>query len=148
MTLYNRAVRPVKCDWWLTLYNSAVQPVDGWHFTDSLHFTDGWHFTHMWKTLAWPHHFIKIGGLAHKSSLTSRLFIEVHVPSNENERSRLLGILILALSTIVLIDTKHTHNTKDRVTRTPLIKRPYTRPSSIMHIQRTPCKWELTDVRI
>ena len=42
--------------------------------------------------------------MANKSSLTSRVFVEVHVPSNENERSRLLGILILALATIVLID--------------------------------------------
>ena len=40
-----------------------------------------WHFTHMWKTLAWLHHFTKRG------CLTPPLFIEVPVPSQDNDMS-------------------------------------------------------------
>jgi len=38
-------------------------------------------FTHMWKALAFPHHFIKRRGLAHKTNVTPRLFTEVPVSS-------------------------------------------------------------------
>jgi hypothetical protein len=48
---------------------------------------EGWHFTYMWKSLAWLHHFTKRAGLAHKTRLTLPLFIEVPVPSQENEWS-------------------------------------------------------------
>jgi len=36
------------------LYNNAVQPV----------ICEDWHFTHIWKSLPWPHHFIKRAGLS------------------------------------------------------------------------------------
>ena len=47
----------------------------------------GSHFTHTWKTLAWPHHFSKSGGLDPSKQLNSnpQLFIEVLVQSQECE---------------------------------------------------------------
>ena len=48
-------------------------------------------FTRMWKALAWPNHFTNVWEVwAHKTSLTSRLFIKktcTCVPSQESERS-------------------------------------------------------------
>ena len=67
---------------------------------------DGWHFTHLWKSLAWPHHFTKSGGLDPWNSLAPPIFIEVLVPSQKSEQSCVceLGIFILPHSTILVLD--------------------------------------------
>ena len=49
--------------------------------------SEGCHFTHTWKARTRPHHFTKREVWAHKISLTPPLFIEVHAPSQESERS-------------------------------------------------------------
>ena len=78
------------------VYNNAVRPV----------ISSGWHFTRMWKTLEWPQHFTKEGGLAHKTSSSPPLFIEVPVPSQECEQSYIfvLEVSFLPLSTIFLLE--------------------------------------------
>jgi hypothetical protein len=55
---------------------------------------------------AWPHHFKKGEVWLHKTSLTPPLFIEVTVPSKENEQSCIcvLGVSILSPSTFLRFD--------------------------------------------
>jgi len=47
---------------------------------------ESWHFTQIWKALAWPHHLTKNGGLVHRTSFTSPLFIEVPAPRHAGVR--------------------------------------------------------------
>ena len=78
------------------LYNIAVHPV----------ICEGCHFTYMWKTLVWLHHLTTREVWAYKTSLTSPLFNEVLVPSQECELSCicLSWVSILPLSMISIFD--------------------------------------------
>ena len=65
---------------------------------------EGWHFNRMWKAVAAS--FQKREGFVHKTSLTTLLFIEISVPSQESERSCIcvLGVSIVSRSTIFQFD--------------------------------------------
>ena len=56
------------------------------HVTKYIYVCRFWHFTHTWKVLGWPHHLLRGQAWAHSTSLTSPLFSEVPVPSQEIEQ--------------------------------------------------------------
>ena len=69
-----------------TIYNHTSHLFLIYHTILRFILVEYWHFTHMWKELALPHNFsLKERTWAHRINLTSPLFIEVHVSSQESE---------------------------------------------------------------